>query len=197
MHGFRSLGLLELNGTIKDLRRWQDLVPRAIKLRQELHPEQTALLSDSTDRATSAMVSLLSVPLPSLPPSDKPITPLDAFANLLAHKLQYMQGEKDMVILAHEIIAKPLSGPEEVHTSSLIAFGTEEHSAMALTVGLPVALAALEVLDGKVNVRGVVGPGDATIREPVLTGLEAAGLGMVDTMKSNETSIEASLFSRQ
>lgn len=103
-----------------------------------------------------------------------------------------------MVILAHEIIAKPLSGPEEVHTSSLIVYGTDRHSAMAKTVGLPIALAALEVLDGKVPIRGVAGPGDVSIREPVLAGLEEEGLGMVDKMVTgSESSIEAALLSRE
>ena len=50
---------------------------------------------------------------------------------------------------------------------------------MARTVGLPVALAAAQVLAGKVHVRGVRGPtAEEGIWSSVLSGLEERGLGM-------------------
>jgi alpha-aminoadipic semialdehyde synthase len=108
---------------------------------------------------------------------------------LLAFKLRYKPNERDMVILSHEVIAKGQAAGalEEVYTSSLITYGTPSASAMARTVGLPVALAALNILDGKVTVRGVMGPSDPSVYGPVLRGLEEVGLGMTESLRFGKT----------
>ncbi|KAK0445000.1 Saccharopine dehydrogenase-domain-containing protein [Desarmillaria tabescens] len=187
---FKDIGLLELNGTIA-LKDWIDFVPLSQKLKQELHPEDKHInlqyLEDDAGHL-EALRWLLAGRTPPLP--TKPMAPLDVFTVLLAYKLQYAPHEHDMVVLSHEFITKSVSeplAPEEVHTSSLVAYGDDKYSAMARTVGLPVALAALEVLDGKVSVRGVAGPGDASIREPVLAGMESVGLGMEEISGASET----------
>ena len=94
-----------------------------------------------------------------------------------------------MVLLSHELISRSRSADpsaevhEEVHTSSLIVRGTPEHSAMALTVGLPVAFAALRILDGEIHVRGVAGPtADVGLYRPILRDLEKVGLGMRESV---------------
>ncbi|TFK83565.1 hypothetical protein K466DRAFT_665741 [Polyporus arcularius HHB13444] len=144
---------------------------------------------------------------PSLPPlPSKPTTPLDLFATLLAHKLRYAPHERDLVVLSHEIITRPkessapLTSPsaeEEVHTSSLIAYGTKEASAMSRTVGLPVAFAALQILDGGVRARGVQGPTDKEVYVNVLQRLEEAGLNVREsTRKGSLRGVEASLGRR-
>lgn len=114
---------------------------------------------------------------------------LDLFALLLAHKLRYEPDERDMVFLSHELISRSRTADpyanvhEEVHTSSLIVRGTPEHSAMALTVGLPVAFAALRILDGKIHVRGVAGPtADVGLYRPILRDLETVGLDMRESV---------------
>ncbi len=144
---------------------------------------------------------------PSLPPlPSKPTTPLDLFATLLAHKLRYAPHERDLVVLSHEIITRfkgssaPLTSPsaeEEVHTSSLIAYGTREASAMSRTVGLPVAFAALQILDGGVRARGVQGPTDKEVYVNVLQRLGEAGLNVREsTRKGSLRGVEASLGRR-
>lgn len=88
-----------------------------------------------------------------------------------------------MVVLSHEIVASSQdSSQSEVHTSSLIAVGDSKASAMARCVGLPVAIAALHVLDGGVKLRGVHGPTDRQIYEHMLPRLEEAGLGMRESV---------------
>ncbi len=110
-------------------------------------------------------------------------TPLELFAMILAHRLRYAPKERDMVVLHHEVTVRG-SDPtqrEEIHRSSLVAYGDSSASAMAKTVGLPVAFAALDVLDGKVSVRGVSGPNEKEVYEAVLGRLEEYGLGMVES----------------
>ncbi|QRV95699.1 hypothetical protein RhiJN_23717 [Ceratobasidium sp. AG-Ba] len=132
-----------------------------------------------------------------LPPVPREsVTPLDALTTLLAHKLRYEPHERDLVLLSHEVITAPVAavptpspdptipGPvtTEVYTSTLAVYGSPtEGSAMSRTVGLPLAFAALRVLDGGVRARGVAGPFGEEVYRPVLRGLEEVGLGMKET----------------
>ena len=219
---FNTLGLLEINGTINELRSWADLVPQAQKIRRDLHPESEQIdirsLSRSNDKNMDALTWMLSEAtgsgvvkstnslllgggLPPLP--HKPATPLDLFTLLLSYKLRYAPHERDAVVMSHEVITTVPGVPdkEEIHTSSLVAYGDEKYSAMARTVGLPVALAALAILDGRVDkrLRGVVGPGHESVRKVVLRGLEDVGVGMEETSRvvdvESAVSLERSLKS--
>ena len=132
--------------------------------------------------------------MPPLPKGQN--TPLAVFAYLLSQKLKYQPHETDMVVLSHEIITRQLQPNElsensflpEVHTSTLCAFGLQKPnipfrgarpaSAMARTVGLPLAIASLLVLDGKVEFRGVQRPSWPQIYRPILNQLRQVGLKM-------------------
>jgi alpha-aminoadipic semialdehyde synthase len=117
-------------------------------------------------------------------------SPLDLFARLLAHKLRYLPGERDSVLLSHEIISRPIGmskgqRQDMIHTSTLLLRQpSPQVSAMAMTVSLPLAIAALRVLDGHVHTRGVAGPtADKDIYRPVLQEMGTLGL----TMKEENT----------
>ncbi|KAG9033233.1 hypothetical protein FRB95_000412 [Tulasnella sp. JGI-2019a] len=126
--------------------------------------------------------------LPPLPTT--PLSPLDLLTTLLSHKLRYMPGERDMVILVHQMMSVPshslpTSDPakwEDVHTHSshIVTYGSEAGSAMSRTVGLPLAFAAMKVLDGQVHERGVKGPSECgkEVWRGVLDGMETVGMGM-------------------
>lgn len=109
---------------------------------------------------------------------EKDISPMDLLCAVLSANLKYAAHEPDMVVLSHEITTREKDGSEEVHTSVLCLAGDEKHSAMARTVGLPVAIAAGLILDGKVPVRGVIGPGIESVRDEVLEGMRKEGVGM-------------------
>jgi len=129
-------------------------------------------------------LSLVPSSSPAPPVLKSSAAPIDHFANLLAQRLRYEPHERDLVILNHEIIAQDVSGREEVYSSSLITYGGSEASAMARCVGLPVAFAALKVLDGHVSARGVCGPAiEESLWKGVLNGLEEVGLGMKETVR--------------
>ncbi|ESK83942.1 saccharopine dehydrogenase (nadp+ l-glutamate-forming) [Moniliophthora roreri MCA 2997] len=220
LHFFNTLGLLELNATIKDLHSWTDLVSQAQKLRRELHADAeqvdlsslkggnemealTWMLSEATgsgalsSSSDSGNISNL-LPRGGLPPVPKqPTTPLDLFTLLLSHKLRYAPDERDVVVMSHEVITTVPGqvGKEEIHTSELVAYGDEMYSAMARTVGTPVGLAALAVLDGRVEkvVRGVAGPGHQSVRHVVLRGLEEVGLGMKEGSRTVDVESSGSM----
>ena len=130
--------------------------------------------------------------MPPLP--IRPETPLNIFAYFLSEKLRYGPGDKDMVVLSHEIVTdesdRHRSGPrqEEVHTSTLVTYGTDAMnvgfkgerpaSAMARTVGLPAAIAAMLIAEGKIILTGVRRPVEREIYKPVLEELAQMGIVM-------------------
>ncbi|KAF8574094.1 hypothetical protein K439DRAFT_1642441 [Ramaria rubella] len=147
----------------------------------------TPTSGNSTPFGGPSMNNTVTIPLPT-----KPLAPIDLFTIILSHQLRYQDSERDMVVLMHEITVSPTPQSstygnlteEETHTSTLIAYGTPTSSAMARTVGIPVALATLAVLDGQVHARGVCGPTMEEVYNPVLQGLEENGLGMKTSVRS-------------
>jgi alpha-aminoadipic semialdehyde synthase len=219
MHSFSAIGLLESSKTIV-LDRWSSLIRLSLEQKLGLSipkddlPSLKSALSSvlPADRIQTLLEALdwlhlipttcASSPSPSSSPATPPpaprqtapITPVDALALYLAHTLRYAQNERDLVLLHHEIVARdPRSGAEQVHTSTLTAYGDARASAMARTVGLPVAFAAQRVLDGAVRATGVCGPtADEAVWKGVLEGLESRGLGIRENVKSGP-SMESAL----
>lgn len=208
MDSFKTLGLLNTDAKVY-LDRWTSLVPQSLfiahgdkfspqsseaapMIKDIIPPNRLEALHEALEWLSliPSATGLPSGPMPPLPSG--PMAPIDIFAYLLSHKLRYERNERDMVILSHEFVVQGYRGPE-VHTSSLITYGTPKASAMARTVGLPVAFAALGVLDGRVDVRGVTGPKHASIYEPVLRGLEEVGLGMTESRRKYWQRLEKQL----
>jgi saccharopine dehydrogenase-like NADP-dependent oxidoreductase len=107
--------------------------------------------------------------------SDK-IIPAVFLQNLLEKKWQMKETDKDMVVMVHQI-----GFIEETTTkllqSSLVLKGTDsEHTAMAATVGLPVAIAAKMLLNEELLRIGVLMPKYPNIYLPILTELEEYGI---------------------
>lgn len=210
MQSFKDIGLLETKKPVY-LDSWSTFVQKslALKIREDkLDAHSTLSALDSLipnarmeplyealewlSLIPTTVIPTTPISMPTLPA--QPMPPIDLFAYLLAHKLRYKPHEQDMVILSHEIIARLGNNhQEEIHTSSLITYGTPKASAMARTVGLPVAFAALNVLDGNVEPRGVIGPGDPSIYKHVLEGLARVGLGMTESKRIGGNTIESRL----
>ncbi len=81
--------------------------------------------------------------------------------------------------MQHEVVGVYPSGTREMITSTLVAFGEPDgDSAIARTVGLPAAIAAAMVLDGRIADRGVLIPVSPGVYAPILDEL-AASAGVV------------------
>ncbi|UCB52846.1 MAG: saccharopine dehydrogenase NADP-binding domain-containing protein, partial [Candidatus Zixiibacteriota bacterium] len=94
-------------------------------------------------------------------------SPLDVFANRLLEKLKYEEGERDMIVLHHEFMADFPGNKREKITSTLIDYGIPRgDSSMSRTVGLPAAIGAALILNGKIKETGVHIPVNPTIYEP-------------------------------
>ncbi len=91
--------------------------------------------------------------------------------NLMEKKLAMQPGEKDMIVMLHEI-NYVIEGKRQLVKSSLVVEGTESHTAMAKTVGLPLGIAAKLILEEKINITGLHIPIIPEIYEPVLQELQ-------------------------
>lgn len=105
-------------------------------------------------------------------------TPAQLLQNLLEKKWVLKEHDKDMIVMQHlfEIDAKGTGLPKKI-TSSLVVKGTDqEHTAMAKTVGLPLAICVKNFLTGKFNLSGVQIPIVKEIYLPLLDELKNYGI---------------------
>ncbi|GAB7347839.1 hypothetical protein MBLNU459_g5373t1 [Dothideomycetes sp. NU459] len=95
-------------------------------------------------------------------------TPIDTLCATLEKKMQYEEGERDFVMLQHRFEIEHANGAKETRTSTLCEYGEPKgYSAMAKLVGVPCAVAVLQVLDGKISQKGVLAPMSPEIVEPL------------------------------
>ncbi|GAA6055041.1 hypothetical protein JCM3770_006708 [Rhodotorula araucariae] len=194
MRCFRALGLLSLEPLAAPIEGWGDLVAACLSAQgaegEVLEAAKAVLAHESKEVVeeslnTLAALSLLPVStahiaadLPSLPLTAQ--SPLDYLSILLAYELRYHPGERDAVVLHHEVTTRSKAGENELFTSTLVQYGNDKASAMATTVGVPIALGALLHLDGKITQRGLVSPSSEEVWRPLLASLEQAGLTAVE-----------------
>lgn len=115
--------------------------------------------------------------------SDEPIgcagdTPAAMLIHLLKKRLPLLPGMRDLVILLHELdIEYDGARPPERVRSSLVATGDADgFTAMARTVGLPVAVATRLILDGELELAGSRIPTQPSVYAPVLGEIAREGL---------------------
>ncbi|PZX59618.1 saccharopine dehydrogenase (NADP+, L-glutamate forming) [Algoriphagus ratkowskyi] len=84
--------------------------------------------------------------------------------------------DKDMIVMQHLFEVKTAEGVKEIK-SSLVCFGEDAiYTAMAKTVGLPLAIAVDSFLDGKINLKGLHVPVLPEIYYPILDELGKRGI---------------------
>jgi saccharopine dehydrogenase (NADP+, L-glutamate forming) len=102
---------------------------------------------------------------------------LDNLTALMIDKLSYGEGERDMIVLQHEFLARTGSGRTERIVSTLIDYGLPGgDSSMSRTVGLPAAIGARLILEGRIGLTGVRVPVHPEIYGPILDDLETLGV---------------------
>jgi len=70
-----------------------------------------------------------------------------------------------------------LNGVKKQIESNMVVLGEDQtYTAMAKTVGLPVAMATLDILNGKIKTPGVQLPISKEVYEPILKELEEYGI---------------------
>jgi len=107
-------------------------------------------------------------------------TPAQILQKILEEKWSLDPEDRDLVVMQHifEYITK--SGVKKILKSSLAVEGDETKTAMALTVGMPAALAVKLILQGKMKANGVKIPTIPTIYDPILEELEKIGVIFIE-----------------
>jgi len=107
-------------------------------------------------------------------------TPAQILQKLLEEKWALGPEDKDLIVMQHEFIYK-LKGKTKRVTSSLIVKGQDTvHTAMSITVGIPMAIATKLLLTGVITKRGVVVPIMKDVYLPVLEELKEFGINFIE-----------------
>lgn len=102
-------------------------------------------------------------------------TPAQVLEHILMKKWQLKKGERDMVVMLHRV-GYALGAGRHIRQDCMTMMGSESQTAMAITVGLPLGIAARLLLDGKIQARGVVIPLGKEFYEPILRELATRGV---------------------
>ncbi|MFW6241101.1 MAG: saccharopine dehydrogenase C-terminal domain-containing protein [Thermodesulfobacteriota bacterium] len=131
-------------------------------------------------------LGLLDERRPALPAK----TPLELLAARMKERLVYAPGETDLLVQQHGLTAEYPDGRRERWTAVLSEIGDPKgHGAMARTVGLPAAIGARLILEGKVGLTGVRTPVHPEIYKPVLSELETMGIRFRESVVSADEAL--------
>jgi saccharopine dehydrogenase-like NADP-dependent oxidoreductase len=102
---------------------------------------------------------------------------LDILVARMVERLRYAEGERDMVVLRHDFLVEDARGGREKISSTLIDYGIPHgDSSMSRTVGLPAAIGARLLLEGRIREPGIRVPVTADIYNPILNELFELGV---------------------
>ncbi|MBN2173561.1 MAG: saccharopine dehydrogenase NADP-binding domain-containing protein [Bacteroidales bacterium] len=139
---------------------------------EEKFAEYTGLEPDSFDMYKLRWLGLFEAEKIGL----KNATPAQILQKRLEEKWKLEPEDKDMIVMQHRFEYE-MNGLEHTLVSSMVVEGKDSvHTAMAQTVGLPVAIAAKKILLGEISLTGVHIPTKKMIYEPVLKELEKYGI---------------------
>jgi saccharopine dehydrogenase (NADP+, L-glutamate forming) len=100
---------------------------------------------------------------------------------VLESKWKLQAGDKDLIVMLHEL-EYSLHNQQYALQSALVVKGDDElHTAMAKTVGLPLGIAAVLILENKIAIKGLHIPIIKEIYEPVLAELINEGIAFKET----------------
>jgi saccharopine dehydrogenase-like NADP-dependent oxidoreductase len=103
-------------------------------------------------------------------------TPAQILEKILTDSWTLQPNDKDMIVMYHKF-GYEINGVEKQIDSKMVCIGDDQtYTAMAKTVGLPVAIATLQILNGNITKPGVQLPITKEVYEPILKELEEYGV---------------------
>jgi saccharopine dehydrogenase-like NADP-dependent oxidoreductase len=111
----------------------------------------------------------------------KDATPAQILEKILTDSWTLQTNDKDMIVMYHKF-GYELNGQQKQIDSKMVCLGEDQtYTAMAKTVGLPVAIATLQILNGKIKTPGVQLPIKEEVYLPILKELEQFGIHFIET----------------
>ncbi len=102
----------------------------------------------------------------------KNATPAQILQKILMDSWTLKQEDKDMIVMYHKFVYE-LNGKKYQIDATMVCKGDNQtYTAMAKTVGLPVAIGTLKLLNNEFNLKGVQIPIKKAIYKPILNELE-------------------------
>jgi len=106
----------------------------------------------------------------------KNATPAQILEKILTDKWTLAPDDKDMIVMYHKL-GYEIDGVQKQIDSKMVCIGEDQtYTAMAKTVGLPVAMATLQILNGNIKTPGVQLPIHKEVYLPILKELEDYGI---------------------
>ena len=106
----------------------------------------------------------------------KNATPAQILEKILNDSWTLEKDDKDMIVMYHKF-GYELNGEQKQIDSKMVCIGEDQtYTAMAKTVGLPVAMSTLLILNGKITTPGVQLPLNKEVYLPILKELEEFGV---------------------
>ena len=106
----------------------------------------------------------------------KNATPAQILEKILGDSWTLQPKDKDMIVMYHKF-GYEINGKKEQIDSKMVCIGENQtYTAMAKTVGLPLAMATLLILNGKIKTPGVQLPIREEVYLPILKELEEYGV---------------------
>ena len=107
----------------------------------------------------------------------KNASPAQILEYILKDAWKLEKKDKDMIVMYHEFGYETSLGENKKIISTMVCKGKDDtYTAMAKTVGLPLAISSILLLNNKINLTGIHTPIDKEIYNPVLKELEANGI---------------------
>ena len=110
----------------------------------------------------------------------KNATPAQILQKILEEKWTLKPDDKDMIVMYHKFGYKTGNTFKQIDSQLVVKGEDQIFTAMAKTVGLPVAIASLKILNGEIKTPGVKIPISKEVYEPILKELEQYGIIFTD-----------------
>ncbi|RPD93435.1 saccharopine dehydrogenase [Aureibaculum marinum] len=106
----------------------------------------------------------------------KNATPAQVLQKILMDSWSLKKDDKDMIVMHHKFGYEHQGEKLQIESSMTVIGEDQTYTAMAKTVGLPVAIATLLILNNKIKTPGVQLPINREVYEPILKELELHGI---------------------
>ncbi|CAM1351869.1 saccharopine dehydrogenase family protein [Tenacibaculum insulae] len=110
----------------------------------------------------------------------KNATPAQILQKILSEEWTLKADDKDMIVMHHKFGYEQNNEKFQVESSMVIKGDDQTYTAMAKTVGLPVAMATLRILNKEITTPGVQLPITKEVYAPILKELEEYGITFID-----------------
>jgi saccharopine dehydrogenase-like NADP-dependent oxidoreductase len=106
----------------------------------------------------------------------KKATPAEILQKILMDSWTLAENDKDMIVMYHKFGYEKDGENYQIDSNMVVVGEDQTYTAMAKTVGLPVAIATLAILNGKIKTPGVQIPITKEMYQPILEEIESFGI---------------------